>query len=114
MVLAGNGTLHPAQDDAAIAHARPRTVLLNARLCALARHADDVTCLASPVTGGAVQVAWIDQLFLLARCGFDTFALRDDQDAAAALAAFRDFSVRYQAAADEPLPLFRRRAAAAA
>ncbi|OIJ40184.1 hypothetical protein [Massilia timonae] len=67
MVLAGNGTLHPAQDDAAIAHARPRTVLLNARLCALARHADDVTCLASPVTGGAVQVARIDQLFLLAR-----------------------------------------------
>lgn len=67
MVLAGNGTLHPAQAEAAIAHARPRTVLLNARLCALARHAEDVTCLASPVTGGAVQVARIDQLFLLAR-----------------------------------------------
>lgn len=53
-----------------------------------------------------------DQLFLYARCGFDSFALRDDQDVAAALAAFGDFSVRYQAAADEPQPLFRRREAA--
>jgi uncharacterized protein (DUF934 family) len=50
-----------------------------------------------------------DQLFLLARCGFDSFALRADQDPRAASAAFRDFSVRYQAAIDEPLPLFRRR-----
>jgi uncharacterized protein (DUF934 family) len=55
-----------------------------------------------------------DQLFLLARCGFDSFALREDQDALAALAAFNDFSVRYQAATDEPLPLFRRRRLAAA
>ena len=50
-----------------------------------------------------------DQLFLMARCGFDSFALRDDQDPEAALSAFRDFSVRYQAATDEPQPLFRRR-----
>jgi uncharacterized protein (DUF934 family) len=50
-----------------------------------------------------------DQLFLLARCGFDSFALRADQDPQAAAQAFRDFSVRYQAATDQPLPLFRRR-----
>ena len=50
-----------------------------------------------------------DQLFLMARCGFDSFALRADQDPQAAHAAFRDFSVRYQAATDQPLPLFRRR-----
>ena len=55
-----------------------------------------------------------DQLFLYARCGFDSFALRADQDAGAALDAFRDFSVRYQAATDEPLPLYRRREASAA
>lgn len=54
-----------------------------------------------------------DQLFLLARCGFDAFALRDGEDVAACVAAFGDFGVRYQAAADEPLPLFRRRAAQA-
>jgi uncharacterized protein (DUF934 family) len=50
-----------------------------------------------------------DQLFLLARCGFDSFALRADQDPQAAVQAFQDFSVRYQAATDQPLPLFRRR-----
>jgi uncharacterized protein (DUF934 family) len=49
-----------------------------------------------------------DTLFDLARCGFDAFALRDDQDAEAALAAFDDFSEVYQAAADRG-PLFARR-----
>jgi uncharacterized protein (DUF934 family) len=49
-----------------------------------------------------------DTLFDLARCGFDAFALRADQDAAAALAAFDDFSEVYQAAVDRG-PLFTRR-----
>lgn len=49
-----------------------------------------------------------DQLFELARCGFDAFALRADQDPAAALRAFADFSEVYQAAADRG-PLFARR-----
>jgi uncharacterized protein (DUF934 family) len=52
-----------------------------------------------------------DQLFELARCGFDAFALRADQDIAAALAAFDDFSEAYQAASDRT-PLFARRFAA--
>ena len=50
-----------------------------------------------------------DQLFLMKRCGFDAFALREDKDIEAALAAFDDFSESYQAAVDQPLPLFRRR-----
>lgn len=37
-----------------------------------------------------------DQLYFLRRCGFDAFALRDDQDVEAALAALEDYSVRYQ------------------
>ena len=49
-----------------------------------------------------------DILFDLARCGFDAFALRDDQDAEAALAAFDDFTEVYQAGADRG-PLFARR-----
>ncbi len=49
-----------------------------------------------------------DQLFLLARVGFDTFALRDDQDAAASVRAFGDFSEVYQAGVDRG-PLFARR-----
>lgn len=52
-----------------------------------------------------------DQLFYLARCGFDAYVLRDGEDSAVALEAFDDFSERYQGAVDERLPLFRRRAA---
>jgi uncharacterized protein (DUF934 family) len=53
-----------------------------------------------------------DQLQFLEQCGFDAFALRDDQDAEDALHAFDDLSEAYQASATQPVPLFRRRAAA--
>ena len=44
------------------------------------------------------------------RCGFDAFALRADRNADEALESLKDFSNTYQAATDQPLPLFRRRA----
>jgi uncharacterized protein (DUF934 family) len=50
-----------------------------------------------------------DQLFYLSRVGFDAFLLRDGEDAEEALAALNDFSEAYQASAEQPLPLFRRR-----
>ena len=50
-----------------------------------------------------------DQLFYMHRCGFDAFAIRPDKDPYEALESLKDFSVTYQAATDEPLPLFRRR-----
>ena len=50
-----------------------------------------------------------DQLYYLARCGFDAFALRADQNAGQALAAFEDFSEDYQVSVERPEPLFRRR-----
>lgn len=50
-----------------------------------------------------------DQLFYMHRCGFDAYALREDHDAHEAVASLKDFSVVYQAATDQPLPLFRRR-----
>ncbi len=49
-----------------------------------------------------------DQLFYMARCGIDSFALKAGKDIEGALSAFDDFSVAYQAAADDPRPLFRR------
>ena len=55
-----------------------------------------------------------DQLFYLARCGFDAFTLPEGADVDAALAAYRDFSEAYQTAVDRPYPLFRRRESAAA
>lgn len=50
-----------------------------------------------------------DQLFFMARNGFDAFELRADRNLEDALAAFGEFSDGYQPAADQPLPLYRRR-----
>ena len=50
-----------------------------------------------------------DQLFFMQRCGINMFRLREDQDMVAALSAFEDFSVRYQPAADDALPIYRYR-----
>lgn len=56
----------------------------------------------------AVGEVLADQLFYMRRCGFDTFALVEGKDVNAAIAALSDFSVTYQAAADEARPLYRR------
>lgn len=50
-----------------------------------------------------------DQLYYLAACGFNAFALRTDRDAQDALKAFVDFSDNYQATVAQPVPHFRRR-----
>ena len=50
-----------------------------------------------------------DQLFYLKRCGFDAFAL-EGVDLQEAVKSLDDFSESYQAAMDQSLPLFRRRA----
>lgn len=50
-----------------------------------------------------------DQLFFMRRCGFDAYAVRADRDIHDALEGLKDFSVTYQAASDDPRPLFRRR-----
>lgn len=50
-----------------------------------------------------------DQLFYLSRVGFDAYAVREGRDLEDAVKALNDFSETYQAAVDEPLPLFRRR-----
>lgn len=52
-----------------------------------------------------------DQLYFLDRVGFDSFSVKEDEvDAAEALNAFTSFPEAYQSAANQPLPLFRRRA----
>ena len=52
-----------------------------------------------------------DQLFYMRRCGIDAYALRADKDLQQALAGLSVFSESYQAAGDQTLPLYRRRAA---
>ncbi len=48
-----------------------------------------------------------DQLFYMLRCGIDAFALREDKDFSSAMAAFDEFSVTYQTAADGAPPIYR-------
>jgi uncharacterized protein (DUF934 family) len=50
-----------------------------------------------------------DQLTYLHRCGFDAFQMDDETSLEEALPRLADFSEHYQAAVDQPLPLFRRR-----
>ncbi|MBL8381202.1 MAG: DUF934 domain-containing protein [Burkholderiales bacterium] len=50
-----------------------------------------------------------DQLFYLARVGFNAFVLKPGQDTAAARMAFADFSDAYQSSVAEPRPPYRRR-----
>jgi uncharacterized protein (DUF934 family) len=48
----------------------------------------------------AVGQIRIDQMFFLARCGFDAFELLDGEDPAAAIAQLERFSVAYQDGVD--------------
>lgn len=58
----------------------------------------------------AIGDVLLDQLQFMKRCGFDSFALRDDKDPAKAARCLNFFSQNYQAATDNNTPLFRRRA----
>lgn len=49
-----------------------------------------------------------DEMFYMSRVGIDSFAVKATKDIEKALSAFDDFSVTYQAAADDERPLFRR------
>lgn len=49
-----------------------------------------------------------DQMYYMQRCGFDAFEPRPDKDIHEALRGLSDFSINYQASADEARPLFRR------
>lgn len=64
MILAGNGTLSAVQDDSIITKAKKHTDKLNQHLMNLARGSNDIGYLASPVTGGGINVGRFQQLFL--------------------------------------------------
>jgi len=52
-----------------------------------------------------------DQVGYMERVGINSFVIDEKQDTADALKAFDEFSIKYQASSDEPLPLFKRRTA---
>ena len=49
-----------------------------------------------------------DQIFFMARCGFDAYEVKEGRSLEDALKAFEDFSVTYQPAADDSRPFFLR------
>lgn len=58
----------------------------------------------------AIGDVLLDQLQFMKRCGFDSYALRPDKDFSKAVRCLNFFSNTYQAATDNDVPLFRRRA----
>jgi hypothetical protein len=66
LVLCGSGALSAAQDDSVVLAAQEYTSKLNTHLMLKARSSNDISVLASPVTGGGVAVGRVQQLFLLA------------------------------------------------
>lgn len=67
IALCGTGAVVATQDTKVHNKAKPHTDKLNAFLCNKARCSDDIGYLASPVTGGGVDVGRSHQLFLLAK-----------------------------------------------
>lgn len=65
--LLGAGHLMPVQEEAVTNSAKQQSERINSYLMSRARGSGDTAFLASPVTGGGVQVGRIPQLFLLAR-----------------------------------------------
>jgi hypothetical protein len=66
-VLVGSGHLQPALPEKNEGKRRERTKAFNVAVCECAKVSADLGFLASPVTGGGVQVNRFQQLFLLAR-----------------------------------------------
>ncbi len=66
MVLSGGGHLAAVQDDTLISKAKMHSEKLNAVLIDKARGSNDISYLASPVTGGGIVVGRFQQLFLYA------------------------------------------------
>ena len=110
--------LEPADDPADVAHHFDRIALIAVRFPAFTDGRGYSTARLLRQRYGwrgelrAVGDVLRDQMFYLARCGFDTFDLKDGESVAEALAAFGDFAEAYQSAADRG-PLFRRRASQA-
>ena len=66
LVLCGNGTFSPVQGDTEATKVKKHTDKLNTHLMLKARSSNDISFLASPVTGGGVGVSRFHQLFALA------------------------------------------------
>ena len=67
ILLTGAGHVHPVQQPEIVKSVRSRCGRLNAYLCKRARDSEQISYLASPVTGGGILVNRVQQLFLASR-----------------------------------------------
>ena len=65
LILSGTGVVALVQEDVVIAQAEKITQQLNLQLMIQARSRNDMSYLASPVTGGGVNVSRMAQIFIL-------------------------------------------------
>ncbi len=56
----------------------------------------------------ALGDVWRDQIYYLARCGFNAFEIKAGKSLEDALAGFNDFTVNYQGAYGNPNPIYKR------
>jgi SAM-dependent methyltransferase len=87
LVLAGKGAVSAAQDSATTDQARPTCTRLNLELMQAAKFGKELHSLASPVTGGGLEVPRFQQMFLLSVAQGKTQPDDWAQDAWTALAA---------------------------
>jgi len=66
-ILVGKQAVYPVQDDDLVEKALPVTTRLNRRLCEQARYSEEIAVLASPLTGGGINVNRVEKLIMLAR-----------------------------------------------
>lgn len=66
IILIGNGAVQAVQNEATTQKVKKHTDKLNAYLMNKARGIEDISYLASPVTGGGITIGRFQQLFLLA------------------------------------------------
>jgi SAM-dependent methyltransferase len=120
LVLVGSGHVHPCLDEKGDARRRESTRRFNRAVMEQARHSHDIQALASPVTGGGVNVDRFEQLFLLARQNkqpdppalvWQTLStlgqrlIRDGQAIATPEENLAELRTRYETFADKRLPV---------
>ena len=65
IILIGAGYMHSAQDDFEIQKSLSMSKKLNSKILQISQFNGDISCLASPITGGAIPVNRFQQLFLV-------------------------------------------------
>lgn len=66
LVLSSSGHIAPVQEEPIIQKTRKQTDRINALIRSKSRSSNDLSFLASPVTGGGIQVSRFNQMFILA------------------------------------------------